>query len=85
MTTMPRYRCRTCRSHQLGEAAGSLPKLNSMDLRYVTSLQVEESLRLDGNWQSIVIVMIKLREGLNVAVTAIAVQYTCVSLTYLLH
>ena len=49
----------------------------------MTSLQVERKPSV--GWQSIVIVLIKRREGLNVAFTAVGVQYTCVSLTQILH
>ena len=44
----------------------------------MTSLQVERKPSV--GWKSIVIVLIKRREGLNVAFTAVGVQYTCVSL-----
>ena len=49
----------------------------------MTSLHASrESLWLDGNRLSVVIVLIKRRVGLNVAV---GVEYTCVSLMQILH
>ena len=69
----PRLYIERPEGHQLGDA------------NFPYSCREKESLRLDGNRQSIVIVLIKRREGLNVAFRAVGVQYTCVSLTHLLH
>ena len=53
----------------------------------MTSLQVEKkpSVRWKSAKCSDIIVLIKRREGLNVAFTAVGEQYTCVSPTQILH